>query len=170
MHCRSAGLGRTRIFHPWGLELEGEWSGSNVSVSHVVRPRQGPGFEGLGWVPLGPKRARQGPVWSRIGPYISRTPIRDSRVIRGGSSGPVRPYQVPTGFRRNPVLARIGSRIDRLARNKDQMNPTACPDPSGPLLRPKTVRKNSFYGKRSPAAGRGHRRTPSHRTLGWGPR
>ena len=36
-------------------------------------------------------------------------------------------------------MVRIGSRIDRLARNKDQMNPTACADPSGPLLRPKTA-------------------------------
>ena len=76
------------------------------SVSHVVRPRQGLGFEGLGWVPLGPKRARQGPVWSRMGPYISRTLIRDSRVIRQGPSGPVGSYRVPTGFRRNPDLAR----------------------------------------------------------------
>ena len=92
--------------HPWAHEPEGGWSGSNVSVSHVVRHRQGSGFDGLGWVPLGPKRARQGPVWSRMGPYISRTPIRDSRVIRQGSSGPVGPYRVPTGFRRNPVLAR----------------------------------------------------------------
>ena len=41
-------------------------------------------------------------------------------------------------------IVRIGSRIDRLARNKDQMNPTACSDPSGPLLRPKTAKKQSF--------------------------
>ena len=80
--------------------------GRRRSVSHVVRPHQGSGFEGLGWVPLGPKRARQGPVWSRMGPYISRTPIRDSRVICRGSSGSVGPYWVPTGFRRNPDLAR----------------------------------------------------------------
>ena len=110
-HCqiqpnRSAGLGRTRLCHPWGREPEGGVVGRLRSVSHVVRHRQGSGFDGLGWVPLGPKRARQGPVWSRMGPYISRTPIRDSRVIRRGSSGPVGPYRVPTGFRRNPVLAR----------------------------------------------------------------
>ena len=41
-------------------------------------------------------------------------------------------------------MARNGSRIGRLARNKDQMNPTTCPDPSGPLLRPKTVKKHTF--------------------------
>ena len=103
---RSAGLGRTRLFHPWAHEPEGGWSRANVSVSHVVRHRQGSGFDGLGWVPLGPKRARQGPIWSRMGPYINRTPIRYSRVIRRGSSGPVGPYRVPTGFRRNPDLAR----------------------------------------------------------------
>ena len=39
---RSAGLGRTRLFHPWGREPEGGWSGSDVSMSHVVRP-------GLSW-------------------------------------------------------------------------------------------------------------------------
>ena len=39
-----------------------------------------------------------------------KTPlIRDSRVIRQGSSGPIGPYRVPTGFRGNPVLARQGS-------------------------------------------------------------
>ena len=42
-------------------------------------------------------------------------------------------------------MARIGSRINGLARNKDQMNPTACPDPSGPLLRPKTAPKPTFF-------------------------
>ena len=38
-------------------------------------------------------------------------------------------------------MVRSGSRIDGLARNKDQMNPTAYPDPSGPLLRPKAAKK-----------------------------
>ena len=93
-------------FMPGRASHKGGWSGACFSVSHVVGHRQGSGFDGLGWVPLGPKRARQGPIWSCMGPYISRTPIRDSRVIRRGSSGPVGPYRVPTGFRRNPVLAR----------------------------------------------------------------
>ena len=75
-------------------------------MSHVVRHRQGSGFEGLGWVPLGPKRAHQGPVWSHMGPYINRTQIWVSRVNRQDPSGPVGSYRVPTGFRRNPVLAR----------------------------------------------------------------
>ena len=89
-----------------GARARGGVVGRLRSVSHVVRPRQGLGFEGLGWVPLGPKRVRQGPVWSRMGPYISRTLMRDSRVIRQGPSGPVGSYRVPTGFRRNLVLAR----------------------------------------------------------------
>ena len=60
-------------------------------------------------------------------------------------------------------MARNGSRIDGLARNKDQMNPTACPDPSGPLLRPKTAKKLTFQGKRPPADPGGPRRPPFHR-------
>ena len=102
---RSTGLGRTQLFHPLGREPERVVVGRRRSVSHVVRPRQGSGFDGLGWVPLRPRRAHQGTVWSRMGPHISRTPIRDNRVIRQGSSDPVGPYRVPTGFRRNPDLA-----------------------------------------------------------------
>ena len=111
---RSAGLGRTRLCHPWGREPEGGVVGRPRSVSHVVRPRQGSGFEGVGWVPLGPKRVCQGPVWSRMGPYISRTLIRDSRVIHQGPSGLVGSYRVPTGpegGRRIARLSRIGARL-----------------------------------------------------------
>ena len=60
---------------------------------------------GLG--PPSPVGARQGSVGSRMVVYISRTPIRDSRVIRQGPSGPVGPYRVSTGFRRNPILAQL---------------------------------------------------------------
>ena len=66
---RSAGLGRTRLFHPWGREPEGGWSGSDVSVSHVVGPSQGSGlmgWVGSRWVPSGLVEARRGPVWVRI--------------------------------------------------------------------------------------------------------
>ena len=82
--------------------------GGRAPAFRVARCRTSSGVrvDWLGWVPLGPKRARQGPAWSRMGLHISRTPIRDSRVIRQGSSGPVGPYRVPTGFRRNPDLAR----------------------------------------------------------------
>ena len=76
------------------------------SVARCWTP-SGVRLDGLGWVPLGPVRVRQGPIlWYRVGPYVSRTLIRDSRVIHQGSSGPVGPYRVPMGFRRNPVLAR----------------------------------------------------------------
>ena len=43
---RSAGLGRTQFFHPWGRVPEGGWSGSDVSMSHVVRP-------GRSWTQVG---------------------------------------------------------------------------------------------------------------------
>ena len=136
------------------------------SVSHVVRHRQGSGFDGLGWVPLGPKRARQDPVWSCMGPYISHTQIPDNRVIRRGSSGPVGLYRVPTGFCRNPVLARRdltagARRIARLSRigarlmNGPIWNPLAFPRalraPSGP--------------SGPPADRRRHRWTQFHRSL-----
>ena len=42
MISRNAGLGRTRLFHPWRRKPEEGWSGSDVSVSHVVR-------QGLSW-------------------------------------------------------------------------------------------------------------------------
>ena len=60
------------------------------SVSHVV------GHGHLltsGWVPLGPVRARRGSSGTRMGPYLSRTPIRVHRVIRQGPSGPVGTYR-----------------------------------------------------------------------------
>ena len=57
---------------------------------------------------------------------------------------------VPAGPKTSNMV-RNGSRIDRLARNKDQMNRIACPDPSGPLLRPNIVKNPTFYGKRPPA-------------------
>ena len=103
---RSAGLGRTRLFHPWAHERQPERGGvvgRLRSVSHVVGPRQGSGFEGLGWVPLGPKRARQGSVWSRMGSYISRTPIQDSRARDpSGLVGSRRAMSVSGGFPSEP--------------------------------------------------------------------
>ena len=112
-----------------------------------------------GWVPLGPVRSRRGSSGTRMGPYLSRTPIRVHPVFRQGSSGPVgsrrdisaKSAKVRSGPKTSNLL-RNGSRIDRLARNKDQMNRIACPDPSGPLLRPKMAKKIIFKGKRPPAA------------------
>ena len=80
---RSAGLGRAQLFH---------------SISHIVRLRQVSRFDRLGWVLLVPKRAHQGSEWSHMGPYIRHTPIRDSRVIRQGSSCSVGPHRVLIGF------------------------------------------------------------------------
>ena len=57
-------------------------------------------------VPMGLPAARGAAVGALEGPYLSRTPIRDSRVIPQGLLGPVGPYRVPTGFCRNLVLAR----------------------------------------------------------------
>ena len=101
--CRSAGLGRTRLFHPGAHEPEGGWSGANLSGSHVVGPGQGSGlmgWVGSRWVPSGYVRVPYGSV------YQSYTDTGQSSVIRRGSSGPVGPYRVPTGFHRNLDLAR----------------------------------------------------------------
>ena len=78
---RSAGLVRTRLFHPWAHEPEGGWSGACVSMPHVVGHRQGSGFDGL--IRLGHIGFRQGTSGSRMGPYISRTSIWDSRATVG---------------------------------------------------------------------------------------
>ena len=92
-------------FIPGGASQRGGGRAPAFRVARCQTP-SGVRLDGFGWVPLGPKRARQGPVWARIGPYISRVLIRDSRVIRQGSSGPIGPNRVPTGFGWKPVLVR----------------------------------------------------------------
>ena len=69
-------------------------------------------------------------------------PLQGAVRHRPGPGGLSRVHNA--GGPKSSKMVRIGSRIDRLARNKDQMNPTACLDPSGPLLRPKTVKKICF--------------------------
>ena len=128
-------------------------------MSHVVGPRQGVSGVRVGWVPLGPKRARQGPIWSRIGRYMSRTLIWDSRVIHRGSSGPVGSYRVPMGFRRNPDLARrtptgLDGSLDCPISVHD-----SCTDPYGSLRRPHGPSGGPSADRRR------HRRTPFHRRL-----
>ena len=119
-HTSECGTWSHAVIPSLGARARGGVVARPRSVSHVVRPRQGLGFEGLGWVPLGPKRARQGPVWSCTGPYISRTLIRDSRVIRQGLSGPVGSYRVSDGFPSEPCFDTTGPegsrRIPRLSR------------------------------------------------------
>ena len=45
---RSAGLGRTRLFHPWAHEPEGGWSGACVPCRTLSDPVRGQGL--MGWV------------------------------------------------------------------------------------------------------------------------
>ena len=59
LYYRSEGLARTRLFHPWGCEPEG---GGQAPAFRVARCRTGHLLTS-GWVPLGPVRARRGPVW-----------------------------------------------------------------------------------------------------------
>ena len=138
-----------------------------LTVWDVVRPCQGSGFDRLGWVPLGSKRARQGPIWSRMGPYISRILIRDSLVIR--RSEPVGAcrvlYWVPTGFRRNLVLARwtptgLDGSLDCPISVQD-----SCTDPYGTFRRPHGPSGGPSGPDGPPADRRRHRRTPFHRRL-----
>ena len=93
-------------------------------------------------------------TWSRSmsGPF--RSLWDGSNPLQGAVPGLVLEVQVRSTMSvwpKSSKIARNGSRIDGLARNKDQMNPTACADPSGPLLRPKTAKNPTFQGKRSPA-------------------
>ena len=63
---RSEGLARTRLFHPWGHEPEGGVVRLRRSVSHVV----GQGHMLTSdWVPLGPVKARRGPMGFHMCPY-----------------------------------------------------------------------------------------------------
>ena len=66
----------------------------------------GAGPPGGRWVPTGPQRARGDAVGSRMGPYINRAPIRDSRAICRAPSGPVVPKQGSDGNLSEPDMAR----------------------------------------------------------------
>ena len=55
--------------------------------------------------PSGLPRARGDAVGSRMGPYINRAPIRDSRAIRRAPSGPVVPNQGSDGNPSEPDMA-----------------------------------------------------------------
>ena len=142
---RSAGLGRTRLCHPWGREPE-RGGRAPMFPCRTVSDPSGIRLDGFSWISLGPIRARQGPIWSHKGPYISRTLIRDSRVIRRGSSGPVGPRQRSDGFpsehcfgttgpdgaRRIARLVRIGARLMYGPPGHATASPWALQGPSGP--------------------------------------
>ena len=79
-----------RLFYQLAREPEMGVVRLRRSLSHVAR--QGHMLTS-GWVPLGPVKARRGSSGTRMGPYLSRTPIRVHRVIRQGPSGPVGTYR-----------------------------------------------------------------------------
>ena len=87
---RSEGLARTRLFHPWGASQRG---GGQAQAFRVARCRT----RSLVDIGLGPFGTRQGSSGIRMGPYLSRTPIRVHRVFRQGSSGAVGPYRLKSG-------------------------------------------------------------------------
>ena len=105
-----------RLCHPWGREPEGGWSGSDVSVSHVVGHRQGSGL--MGWV--GSRWVLSG---SRMVPYRS---VYQSYTDTGQSSDPpglvgsLQAISASDGFPSEPCFGTMGPvgarRIARLSR------------------------------------------------------
>ena len=109
-----------RLFHPWGREPKGGWSGACVSVSHVVRHRQESGFDGLGWVTLGPVMARQGPVWVLISVVHQYGTVERSVRAHRGLSGHI-------GFRRFSVGTLIWHDRTRRGSTDRIMGPLGAP-------------------------------------------
>ena len=142
---RSEGLARTRLFYPWVCEPEEGVVRLWRSVSHVVGDGH---LLTSGWVPLGPVRTSRGSSGTRMGPYLSRTPIRVHRVLRRGSSGPVgtcRPHRPKFGqVQKHQICFEVGRESAVWLETKDHMNRIAYPEPSGPLLRPKTAKNLTF--------------------------
>ena len=119
---RSEGLAARGYFIPGGASQRGV-VGVRRSVSHVVRHGQG---LASGWVPLGPVRARRGSSGVRMGPYLSRTPIRVHRVFRQGSSGTIGPYRLMLGFRPVSVRTPIWHDRTRQASTDHSIVPYGC--------------------------------------------
>ena len=140
---RSEGLARTRLFHAWGASQRGVVRLLR-SVSHVV------GHGHLltsGWVPLGPIRGRRGSSGTRMGPYLSRTPIRVHRVFRQGSLGPVgpdRPHRPKFGqVQKHQIWFEMGRESPvwpMVQMNPLGMNTSVCSDLFGLLLRPQDTK------------------------------
>ena len=91
------------------------------------------------WGPTVPLAGRRGPVrsrrgswqplgcrWGPGGPYLSRTPIQDSRVILQGLMGPVVPNQGSNGNPTEPRLWPIWPDGPRRALTDDSMDPYGC--------------------------------------------
>ena len=107
----------------------------------------------------GPVRARRGSPGTRMGPYLSRTPIRVHRVIRQGSSGPVGPYRLKSGFRRVSVRTPIWHDKPRQASTGHSTVPYRCTTkirtPQGPYGSPTGPLgpRRDPTGPRRPAGG-----------------
>ena len=69
--------------------------GSDDACGRPLGPRR---------VPTGPQRARGAAAGALGGPYLSRAPIRDSRVIRQTPTGPVVPNRGSDGKPTEPRL------------------------------------------------------------------
>ena len=135
------------------------------SVSHVV------GHGHLltsGWVPLGPVRARRGSSGTRMGPYLSRTPIRVHRVIRQGSSGPVGTYRPHIGhIGQSSVRSKNIKFAPKWVENRPfgpKQRPNEPNRLSGPIRttpEAKNGQKSDFLKKTAPRGPGGPRRPPS---------
>ena len=126
------------------------------SVSHVVRHGH---LLTSGWVPLGPVKARRGSSGTRMGPYLSRTPIRVHRVFRQGSSGPVGPYRPKSGLRGVSVRTPIWHDSPRQGLTGRSTVPYRCTTkirtPQGPQCSPtgRQGPRRDPTGPRRPAGG-----------------
>ena len=92
-------------------------TGSDGAPSRPPGPRR---------VPTGPQRARGATVGALGGPYLSRAPIRDSRVIRQTLTGPVVPNRGSDGTPTEPRLEPIWPDGPRRALTEDSMDPYRC--------------------------------------------
>ena len=96
-----------------------------LGLSMLILAKSGQGLTS-GWIPLGPVRARRGSSGTRMGPYLSRTPIRVHRVFRQRSSGPVGPYRLKSGFHRVSVRTPIWHDKPRQASTGHSTVPYRC--------------------------------------------
>ena len=104
----------TRGYSSLGARARGGTVRRRRSMSHMVRPCQESGFDGS-------HQGTSGSCIVRMGPYMRRTPIRDSRVIHQGPSGHIGFRWVsfepcfgttgPDGARRIARLSHIGARL-----------------------------------------------------------
>ena len=155
-------------FIPGGASQRGGGGGGQAPAFHVARCQT----RSLVDIRLGPIGSHQGslglvgdPYGSVSYSYTNTGPSSLASGLVGGrraiSAISAKSAKVRSGPKTSNLL-RNGSRIDGLARNQDQMNRIACPDPSGPLLSPKTPKKNfsKENGPRRPRRTSAAARTP----------